>query len=278
MQDFMGKVAVITGGASGIGYATAQALARAGAKLVLADIEANALDAAVAQLRGAGSAASVEADVIGVVTDVGKRDSVMALADRAFSHFGAVHLLFNNAGVAVFGATQDMSHADWQWSMQVNLWGPIHGVECFVPRMVAQHQEGHVLFTASFAGLVANRALGPYNVTKAGVVALAESLQKDLRGTGIGVSVLCPMRVTTNIDKSYRNRPDELGGQTANRSYSAEERAELNGATLTAGPVAELVLRAVRRNELYIHTHKDAQRFFHRRAERVEAAFGDTVA
>lgn len=276
MKDFRGKVAVITGGASGIGFATAEALGREGGKLVLADIEQGALDAAVGKLTAQG----IEA--IGVRTDVSDRAAVQSLADAAFAHFGIVHVLFNNAGVAVFGPTQDMSHADWQWSVNVNLWGPIHGVECFVARMVrelgARKEEGHVLFTASFAGLVANKDLGPYNVTKAGVVALAESLHKDLRGTGIGVSVLCPMRVTTNIDQSYRNRPAELGGAQANRTYTAEERATLNGATLTTAPVAELVLDAMRREALYIHTHRDAQQFFHRRAERIEGAFQHTVA
>lgn len=276
MKDFRGKVAVITGGASGIGFATAEALGREGAKLVLADIEQGALDAAVATLVAQG------VETIGVRTDVSDRAAVQSLADAAFARFGIVHVLFNNAGVAVFGPTQDMSHADWQWSVNVNLWGPIHGVECFVARMVrelgARKEEGHVLFTASFAGLVANKDLGPYNVTKAGVVALAESLHKDLRGTGIGVSVLCPMRVSTNIDQSFRNRPPELGGAQANRTYTAEERASLNGATLTTAPVAELVLDAMRREALYIHTHRDAREFFHRRAERIEGAFQHTVA
>ena len=267
MQDFRDKVAVITGGASGIGFATARALAKEGARIVLADIEATALDKAVAELGAQG------ADAIGVVTDVSDRAAMARLADRAWDHFGAVHVLFNNAGVAVFGPTQDMTHQDWLWSLQVNLWGPIHGVECFVQRMIAQQSEGHVLFTASFAGLVPNSALGPYNVTKAAVVALAESLHKDLRGTPIGVSVLCPMRVTTNIDQSFRNRPAELGGAVANRTYTDAERAALNGNTLTADPVAALVLAAMRRSDLYIHTHKEAQQFVHRRGERIEATF-----
>ena len=267
MQDFQNKVAVITGGASGIGFATASALAQAGARIVLADIEANALDQAVALLNEQGATAT------GVVTDVGDRAAVARLADRAWGEHGAVHVLFNNAGVAVFGPTQSMTHNDWLWSVQVNLWGPIHGVECFVQRMLEQKTEGHVLFTASFAGLAPNRALGPYNVTKAAVVALAESLHKDLRGTGIGVSVLCPMRVTTNIDSSFRNRPQELGGQVANRTYTEGERAALSGTTLTAAPVGQLVLDAMRRNDLYIHTHKEAQAFVHRRGERIESTF-----
>ncbi|MEQ8660673.1 MAG: SDR family NAD(P)-dependent oxidoreductase, partial [Gammaproteobacteria bacterium] len=174
MNDFKGKVAVITGGASGIGLAVARALGAAGARLVLADIEQPALDNAVAALGDTGTAA------IGVVTDVASRDAVDNLAARAWDTFGAVDIVMNNAGVAVFGPTQDMTHTDWQWSIDVNLWGCIHGVEAFVPRMIAQGTGGHVLFTASFAGLVPNRELGPYNVTKAAVIALAESLRKDV--------------------------------------------------------------------------------------------------
>ena len=267
MTSFSGKVGVITGGASGIGLAVAEALAREGAKLVLADIEQGALDVAVKALSDSG------AEVIGVRTDVADRASVQALADRTWQRFGAAHIVFNNAGVAVFGPTQDMSHEDWLWSINVNLWGPIHGVEAFVPRMVEQGEGGAVLFTASFAGIVPNRDLGPYNVTKAGVVALAESLRKDLRGTGIGVSVLCPMRVVTNIDRSARNRPAELGSGGEAASYADEDLAALQGRTLTTAPVAELVLDALRRNQLYIHTHKEAQALFRGRAERMEAAF-----
>ena len=267
MQDFNDKVAVITGGASGIGLATGRALARQGMKLVLADIEQSVLDTALAELKRDG----IEA--VGCITDVGDRDAVYALADLAWDTYGRVDLVMNNAGVAVFGPTHEMTHADWQWLMQVNLWGCIHGVEAFVPRMVEAGNGGHVLFTASFAGLVPNRDLGCYNVTKAATVALAESLQKDVRDEGIGVSVLCPMRVTSNIDFSNRNRPQDLGGPTANRTYTDEERESLNGATLAVEPVADLVVEAIKRNDLYIHTHKMAAKYFARRAERITRAF-----
>ena len=267
--DFAGKVAVITGGASGIGLAVARALGREGARLVLADIEAGALDAAVQDLAGAGI------EVIGVRTDVGDRASVQTLADRAWDRFGAVHILMNNAGIATFGPAQTTSHEDWAWSMQVNLWGPIHGVEVFADRMVRQGAGGHVLFTASFAGLVANRELAAYNVTKAGVVALAESLQKDLRGTGIGVSVLCPMRVVSNIENAARNRPAELGlGQAARSDVEAGAQ---QGRILETDSVAELVLDGIRHNRLYIHTHKEAEPLVARRAERIGAAFANAL-
>lgn len=269
-NPFTGRVAVITGGASGIGLAVGRALAKEGARLVLADVEAPALERAVAELAG------TRAEVIGQQTDVSKPEALEALADAAWAKFGGAHIVMHNAGVAVFGPTQDMTYEDWLWSMNVNLWGPINGVRAFVPRMVAQGEGGHHVFTASFAGIVPNRELGPYNVTKAGVVALAESLRKDLHGTGIGASVLCPMRVTTNIDRSFRNRPDALGGQIAN-TYTDDERAELVGRTLTADAVAGLVLDGIRENRAYIHTHKEAEPLFRRRAERILAAFDDAL-
>ncbi len=269
MDSFAGKVAVITGGASGIGLAVARALRREGARLVLADIEAGALDRAVAELGGGP-------EVIGVITDVGDRASVQALADRADQAFGRTDILLNNAGVATFGPVQSQSHQDWDWSLRVNLWGPIHGVEAFLPGMIARAEGGHIGFTASFAGLVPNRHLGPYNVTKAGVVALAESVRKDVRGTGIGTSVLCPMRVFTNIDASYRNRPDDLGGAQAN-TYTDEEFGALQGRTLDADAVAALVLDAIRRNRLYIHTHAEAEALVRNRADRIIAAFDSTL-
>ena len=206
MDDVRGAGAVITGGASGIGLATARELGRAGAHVLLADIEPAALDAAVAGLRAEG----IEAH--GAACDVRSLDSVQALADTAFATLPGVQIVFNNAGVAVGGPVAEMSHDDWRWVIDVDLWGPIHGVEAFLPRMIDQGQGGHLLFTASFAGLVPNVGLGPYCVAKYGVVALAEVLARELREHRIGVSVLCPMRVGTNIGQSERNRQDDYGG------------------------------------------------------------------
>lgn len=266
-------VAVITGGASGIGLATARLLGQRGWQLVLADIEAPRLEAATAQVSGGR-------DAIGVVTNVSDKNSVDALADTAFERFGQVNVVFNNAGVAVGGPTVDMTHEDWTWLMQVNLWGPIHGVEAFLPRMVQQGSGGHLLFTASFAGLVPNVGLGPYCVTKYGVVALAEVLHRELRQSGIGVSVLCPMRVATNIDQSERNRPlelggpVELGGPAVPPAPAGPEAADhMAGRVLPVEGVAEQVVAAIGTDRLYIVPHEESRVSVRRRFERIDRAF-----
>ena len=199
-----------------------------GAKLVLADVEERALDAAVQGLRDGG------AEAHGVVCDVRSLDAVNALADASFSAVGGVHVVFNNAGIAVGGPVLAMTHDDWRWTIDVDLWGPIHGVEAFLPRIVEQGEGGHVLFTASFAGLVPNSGLGPYCVAKYGVVALAEVLWRELREHRIGVSVLCPMRVGTNIGQSERNRQTDYG-ETAPGSRVADQDS---GNDELAGPRA----------------------------------------
>jgi NAD(P)-dependent dehydrogenase (short-subunit alcohol dehydrogenase family) len=268
VDDFKGKTAVITGGASGIGLAIARALGTEGARIVLADIEQGALDVALAELRSRGFEAA------GLVCDVSSLSSVQALADFAWERFGAVHLMFNNAGVAVFGPTQEMSHADWRWVMDVNLWGPIHGTEAFVPRMLAQGEPGHLVYTASFAGIAPNFHLGPYNVTKAAVVALAESLWRDLKGTSLGISVLCPQRVFSNIDKSYRNRPQELAAEAP--PEDAPDKM-VDARTLSADDVAQMVLAAILRRDLFIVTHTESQASVRRRFERLDAAFAFAI-
>ncbi|MGH7947616.1 MAG: SDR family NAD(P)-dependent oxidoreductase [Candidatus Binataceae bacterium] len=271
MEDLQGKVAVITGGASGIGFATAKALATRGVKLVIADIEQSALDNAVATLSRSG------AKVEGVVCDVGDFKSVQTLADTAFKRMGAVHVVFNNAGIAVGGPIAEMKHSDWEWTIRVDLWGPIHGVEAFLPRMIAQKQGGHLLFTASFAGLVPNEGLGPYCVAKYGVVALAEVLHREMRPHNIGVSVLCPMRVSTNIGNSERNRPAELGGPAA--SPQVQEQGEGNrnlaGRILEVDDVANQVVGAIVANRLYILPHEESRKSIQRRFERIDRTFDE---
>ena len=259
------KVAVITGGASGIGFATGRGLAERGWNIVLADVEENRLAAAVSELGSISEA-------IGVCTDVRDYDAVQALAHGAYAHFGHVDVVFNNAGVATAGAIAEMTHDDWKWIIDVDLWGPIHGVEAFLPRMLEAGGTGHLLFTSSFAGLVANIGLGPYTVAKYGVVALAEVLHRELRETGIGVSVLCPMRVATDIGSSHRNRPAELGGPGSRRPPSSQDR-DLRGDVLDADTVARQVIDAIGTSRLYILPHEESWPMIERRFARIGRAF-----
>jgi NAD(P)-dependent dehydrogenase (short-subunit alcohol dehydrogenase family) len=266
VDDLQGRTAVITGGASGTGLATARLLAAEGVTLILADIEQTALDNACDELGATG-----------VVADVRDLESVQALADAAFEKHGRVDIVFNNAGVAVGGPIAEMTHDDWKWIIDVDLWGPIHGVEAFLPRMITQGGGGHLLFTASFAGLVPNVGLGPYCVAKYGVVALAEVLRKELRDHDIGVSVLCPMRVVTNIGSSERNRPGELGGPAASPRVAdqSDSNPDQAGSVLSVDVVARSVLDAIKTDRLYILTHPESRQYVQRRFARIDQAYDD---
>jgi NAD(P)-dependent dehydrogenase (short-subunit alcohol dehydrogenase family) len=257
------RTAVVTGGASGIGRALSLLFAREGANVVVADLDEAGMAETVAGVSRAGRRA------LAVKTDVSRLADVHALADRAFGEFGTVHVVCNNAGVALWGGLESVTHKDWEWAMGVNLWGVIHGVEAFVPRMVAGKQPGHVVNTASMAGLIASQGLGIYNTTKYAVVGLSETLQKDLRGYDIGVSVLCPMGVNTQIRQSDRNRPAALRNEAA----EGEGRAvELIGRYLPPEHVAERVLRAIYANRLYVITHEEGLTPLKRRFERMAQA------
>jgi NAD(P)-dependent dehydrogenase (short-subunit alcohol dehydrogenase family) len=268
MTELGGGVAVVTGGASGIGRAMAERFARERAKVVVADIDARALAAVVDSIKARGG------EALGVPTDVTDLSSVQALAAAAFEAFGKVSVLCNNAGVALWGGLESATHRDWQWVLGVNLWGVIHGVEAFVPRMIASKEPGHIVNTASMAGLVATRGLGVYNTSKYAVVGLSETLAKDLRPYQIGVSVLCPMGVATQIRESARNRPANL----TNDAPSAVEPVELMGRTLAPAVVAEMVLSAIRANRLYVITHEEGLEALRRRHERLEQAVLETKA
>ena len=255
MQQLQGRVAVITGAASGIGLALAQACAREGMKLVLADIESDPLLRVQAQLRAKGVAALAQ------TADVMDEAQVIALADTAYREFGAVHLLCNNAGVAapaLRAPSWETSAAEWQWVLGVNLSGVAHGVRAFVPRMLAGGEEGHVVNTASVAGLISGP--GPYFASKHGVVCLSEALYKELRAAGarLSASVLCPGLVRTAILDAERNRPAAFGPRTDLQSASASVRqaAASFRESLQSGyapsQVADAVLDGVRADRFYI--------------------------
>lgn len=275
MDTVEGVGAVITGGASGIGLATARELCRRGARVVLADVEVDALERAVASLDAEGFAA------FGVPCDVRSFGAVQALADEAFRILGLVHVVFNNAGVALAGPVAQLSHDDWRWVLDVDLWGPIHGVEAFLPRMIEHGEGGHVLFTASFAGLVPNNGLGAYCVAKYGVVALGEVLARELRDDGIGVSILCPMIVETNIGSSGRNRGAAYGGAPNPAVGDPAEPAltpPSGEGVLAADDVARLTVDAILANRLYVLPHRAALPSIRRRFERLERTFTEQEA
>ncbi len=255
MKDFAGKVAVITGAASGFGREFARLGAQLGMKLALADIQADALAATVDELCGQG------AHAFGEVVDVSQAADVERLARRTIDEFGALHLLFNNAGVAAGGLVWENTLEDWAWVLGVNLWGVIHGVRTFVPIMLAQGNECHVVNTASVAGLLSPQLMGIYNVGKHGVVTLTETLYQDLRVTGarVGVSLLCPAFVPTGIAQSHRHRPAALRSAAAPTAsmiaaQKASEKAVSSG-RISAGEVARMTFDAIRENRFYVITH-----------------------
>jgi NAD(P)-dependent dehydrogenase (short-subunit alcohol dehydrogenase family) len=276
VETFEGRGAVITGGASGIGFATAAEFTRRGARVVLADIDQAALDAAVEQLRAGG------AEAHGVLCDVTKLDAVEHLADESFSLLGGVNLVFNNAGIAYAGPVADVTHGDWRWVIDVDLWGPIHGVEAFLPRLREQGGDRHIMFTSSFAGMVGNAYLGPYSVAKFGVVALAEGLSRELKAEGIGVSVLCPMIVDTPLMvNSERSRSSDYGARSVQNDEGVQGLTSVvtpTDADVTADDVARLAADAVLANRLYILPHHASRESIRRRFERIDRTYDEQAA
>lgn len=257
MRDFKGKVAVITGAASGIGKSMAERCVQEGMKVVLADIGEAELAMTEAELKAAGGM------VLALRTDVSKRGDMEALAHRAFDVFGAVHLLCNNAGVAAGGAPWEATWNDWEWVVGVNLWGVIHGVKVFTPLMMAQNVECHIINTASAAGLVAGSGSGPYAVTKHAVVALSESLYLALqqRKSLVRASVLCPGMVRTNIGEIERARPEELRNapveKTTEREAGLAAFKALLDRAMSPGRVADVVFEAIGDERFYILPHPE---------------------
>ena len=264
MDDFEGKVAVVTGAGSGIGLATATRLAELGMRVVLADIERSALDAAVSKLEGQGR------EVIGVETDVSKLDAIERLAEATLGAFGQVHVLHNNAGVVRAGRLAELSVADWEWVLGVDLWSVIYGVKTFLP-LIREAGEGHIINTASSAGLQSSPDIGPYNVAKFGVVALTETLQLELRAekSAIGASVLCPGAIATRITESERNRPDVAEETETSRRFSAGA-AKIVGKGHSPESVADLIVAAIREKQFWILTHPEWIDVLKKRVEGME--------
>lgn len=255
MNNFNGKTAVITGAASGIGYALAKHAAGQGMNVVLADIDVPALSRAVEQLK-------LPADcVLAVRTDVRHSAEIKALADAAYTKFNAVHLLFNNAGVALARTTWEHTVADWEWILQVNLWSVVHGISEFLPRMQAQGGAAHIVNTASVAGLVSNPGMAAYNVSKHGVVTLSETLCLELQMTQspVGVSLLCPAWVPTGIGNSERNRPEDVAHTKPIEGFSAQLNKRIGKAIasgqLTADDMAVETFNAISENRFYVIPH-----------------------
>lgn len=272
MQNFEGKVAVITGAASGIGLALTEKCLSLGMSVVMADIEEEVLNQAAEKLQRSG-----KNNILPVTTDVSVLEQIEALAAKATEHFGAVHLLFNNAGVGGGGSSWDSTQKDWEWVIGVNLWSVIHGIRVFTPIMIEQDTECHIVNTASVAGLLGGFTNAPYSVTKHGVVALTEHLYSDLKKEGlkVGASVLCPGFINTNIIDSSRNRPDSLANFVEPPPMTEEQEAmrEMFKKVLEQGmqpsQLADIVFDGIRADRLYLLTHHDFDEAILNRAKNI---------
>ena len=256
MKEFAGKVAVVTGAASGIGLATATRFAEEGMKVVLADIEELALEAAVTKLRNAGH------EVLGVPTDVSKWSAVQALAEATMVAYGSVNVVHNNAGVVVSGPIEELSISDWEWVLGVDLWSVIYGIKAFLP-FIKSAGEGHIVNTASTAGLQGPKGIAPYSVAKFGVVGLTETLRLELEAdqSPVSASVLCPGAINTQIVFSKRNRSVESAAN--HKTSDVEKGFEENAGALLANEgkdpaeVADMIAKGILANDFWIITHSD---------------------
>jgi NAD(P)-dependent dehydrogenase (short-subunit alcohol dehydrogenase family) len=266
MDQFRGKTAFVTGGASGIGLALCRAFGQRGMNVAIADVEAAACAQAVETLRSEGI------PVVAAACDVSDRESFTAAAARAFSEFGNVHVLCNNAGVSRAGPIEKIAASDWDWVIGVNLKGLVHGLQIFLPHMKAHGEPGHIVNTASINGVAGAPLAGPYSATKFAAVGISEVLAAELEGSPIGVSVLCPSWVKTRMLDNGRNRPAHFGGPIAldmdggnaerNRRYARALEAGLDPAY-----VAKLVCDAIEARRLYVFTHADRRADVERRFE-----------
>ncbi len=274
MRELQDRIAVITGGGSGIGRAIALAAAARGMHVAVLDVELAAAEKVAAEVRDRGRRS------LAIGCDVSDRAAVEAAAERTYSELGACHLLCNNAGVLVLGPLDERSDDDWRWVLGVNLFGVIHGVQAFLPRMRDQGGEAHIVNTASMAGLSALPALGVYTTTKYAVVGLSESLRIDLARHGIGVSVLCPGGVATRIVESDRNRPAELGRggmAESDRQRVATASNETVADMIDPAIVGRAVIDAVREDRLWIITHPHWKAGVQQRFDSILKAFDEAA-
>jgi NAD(P)-dependent dehydrogenase (short-subunit alcohol dehydrogenase family) len=268
--DLEGKVAVVTGGASGIGKGIAEALKNEGVELVIADIEDGALQRTAKELGATG-----------IQTDVSSAESVGALATEVVERFGTAHVLVNNAGIGPMGRIADLTLDDWKWMVGVNLWGVIHGIHAFLPILKGNEEGGHIVNTSSMAGLVGMPGLGSYTLTKYGVLGLTEVLAKELEedGSKVGATVLCPGTIHTNIGTSSRNRPDDNAGGLHDVDISQEgSEVDMSGVRwMIPIEVGTIVVDCIRSGELYALTHPDWWDMVEPRFVAIASAFGKTL-
>lgn len=270
MKTFENRIAVITGGGSGIGEAICLASADLGMDVVVVDVEAAKAQAVAEAVEARGRRA------LAATTDVRSADDVEALAARVFDEMGGCHLLCNNAGVLVVGASYERSDADWSWVLDVNVRGVANGIRAFVPRMIEQAAGGHIVNTSSSNGLFALPRNGLYTASKYAVLGLTEALRMELEEHDIGVSALCPGNVRTGILHSDRNRPQDLGASKMTREdvmVLASAGDDANRGMVDPGQVAQLVLEAVRRNEPYVITHPGSRETIRARHDEILAAY-----
>jgi NAD(P)-dependent dehydrogenase (short-subunit alcohol dehydrogenase family) len=271
MDTLNDKVVVITGGASGIGLALAQAVSMRGAHVAIADVQQSALDA----VRDSGE---LPADTLAVRTDVSDRASVADLRDAVLDRHGRVDVLCNNAGVSTFNMLADQTLDDWRWVLGVNLWGVIHGIDAFLPVLRSQGTQAHIVNTSSVAGLISGIPfLGPYAVSKAGVVAISETLRQEMVITGdpIGVSVVCPSGTDTNVMEAERNRPAAMGPERRTPDAENWRLAIKSGFTgpdgLPPAVVADKIVDAILTDRFWVITHSDLTPIYQARFDEILA-------
>ena len=263
MENLNGKIGVVTGAASGIGQSMAERFCKEGMSVVLADIEEESLHAAVDDIVADGG------NAVGVVTDVSSKEAIKNLAEETIKHFGAVHVLHNNAGVVAAGLLDDLTTNDWEWTIGVNLWSVIHGIQTFLP-LIKESGEGHIINTSSSEGLQASAGTGAYNVTKFGIVAITETLSNELASfPDINASVLCPGPVQSRIIESERNRPARLwnDGVPAAGLVDNDQSSDLLAGAMDPALVAELVIQSIQTNQFWVITHEETKEVVRQRTK-----------